>query len=106
MSQVMGNLQCPFHSPGIDLNNEQQQPQEPYCIPVPNLPSELLLLIKEDFVSEIEADKVKSLGSILEIISQGSLSREDNCLMSFLLRLQKKKNLGLQHYSGTKISCF
>lgn len=92
MSQVMGNLQCPFHSPGIDLNNEeQQQPQEPYCIPIPNSPSELLLLIKKDFVSEIEADKVKSLGSILEVISQGSLSREDNCLMSFSLRLQKKK---------------
>lgn len=92
MSQVMGNLQCSFHSPGIDLNNEeQQQPQEPYCIPIPNSPSELLLLIKEDFVSETEADKVKSLGSILEVISQGSLSREDNCLMSFSLRLQKKK---------------
>lgn len=105
MSQVMGNLQCPFHSPGIDLNSEeQQQPQEPYCIPIPNSPSELLLLIKEDFVSEIEADKVKSLGSILEVISQGSVSREDNCLMSFSLRLQKKKNLGLQHNSGTKIS--
>lgn len=92
MSQVMGNLQCPFHSSGIDLNSEeQQQPQEPYCIPTPNSPSELLLLIKEDFVSETEADKVKSLGSILEVISQGSLSREDNCLMSFSLRLQKKK---------------
>lgn len=91
VSQVMGNLSCPFHSPDIDLNKEQkQQPQAPYCIPIPNSPSELLLLIKEDFVSEIEADKVKSLGSLLEIISQGSLSREDNCLMSFSLRLKIK----------------